>query len=162
MMKKYYLVLTEILLIGFILAGCECGPGTPGEPIERPEPELPPPSPPPSPPTSQNEYFRIEGNNLVYFDGKNKYYLIKGKVEDLKFEKVKGAGNSYYVGINLKLNDGQIKTNLNSIVALRNINRTITSQQTGGSGESSPPYNFEPIEPPQPGPPFPPGWVERY
>lgn len=162
-MKKYYLFLIQVLLIGFILGGCECGPGTIEEPIERPEPELPPPSPPSTTPTSQNEYFMIEGNNLVYFDGENKYYSIKGKVEDLKFEKVKGAGNSYYITVNLKLKDGQIKTDLNSIIALRNTNRTINFQQSGSFSESPPPYEIEPVQPPQPGPPFPPpGWEERY
>ncbi|MCM8771622.1 MAG: hypothetical protein NC926_04640 [Candidatus Omnitrophica bacterium] len=161
-MKKSYLFLTEILLLTFILAGCECGPGIPEEPIDRPEPELPPPSPPTPPPsTTQDEYFQLEGNNLVYFDGKNKYYLIKGKVESVKFEKVKGDGNSYYISVNLKLKDGQIITNLDSIIALRNINRTVNSgTSSGGSvdpgGGTSPPPNFEPIEPPEVGPVIPP------
>ncbi|MCM8804804.1 MAG: hypothetical protein NC833_06085 [Candidatus Omnitrophica bacterium] len=153
-MKRHYIILTEILLLGFILAGCECGPGTPQEPIEGPEPELPPPPPTTPPPTTQNEYFQIEGNNLVYFDGTKKYYLIKNKVENLKFEKVKGDGNAYYVSVNLKLKDGQIITNLDSIIALRNVNRNITSAASGtsssssGSGSSGPtPPQFQPIEP---------------
>lgn len=168
-MKKFYLILTEILLLGFILAGCECGPGEPIEPIEGPEPELPPSPPPPSPPqTTQNEYFQQEGNDLVYFDGTKKYYLIKGKVESVKFEKVQGSGNAYYINVNLKLKDGEIKTTVDSIIALRNINRTITSTSSSsssgggssGGGSGSGTGNFEPIgpiEPPSVGPVIPPG-----
>ncbi|MCS7180086.1 MAG: hypothetical protein NZ891_01870, partial [bacterium] len=111
-MKKLYLLLSEITMIIFLFSGCECGPGSITEPIERPEPEIPPspPPPPPQPPTTQNEYFQIEGNNLVYFDGVNKHYLIKNKVENIRFEKVKGEGNAYYVTVNLRLKDGEIKT----------------------------------------------------
>jgi uncharacterized membrane protein YgcG len=161
-MKKFYLILTEILILGFILSGCECGPGsgTPIEPIEPPEPPSTPPPPPP--PTTQNEYFQREGNDLVYFDGTTKYYLIKGKVEDVKFNKVAGDGGAYYVNVVLKLKDGEIRTSLDSLIALRNINRTITSQSTqqtgsggssggnsgGSSGGSSGEEEFQPVEPP--------------
>jgi uncharacterized membrane protein YgcG len=161
-MKKLYLILTEILILGFILSGCECGPGsgTPIEPIEPPEPPSTPPPPPP--PTTQNEYFQREGNDLVYFDGTTKYYLIKGKVEDVKFNKVAGDGGAYYVNVVLKLKDGEIRTSLDSLIALRNINRTITSQSTqqtgsggssggnsgGSSGGSSGGEEFQPVEPP--------------
>ncbi len=160
-MKRFYLILTEILILGFILSGCECGPGQPGEPIEGPEPPIsPPPPPPPPPPTSQNEYFQKEGNDLVYFDGTKKYYLIKGKVEDVKFNKVKGDGDSYYISVVLKLKDGEIRTSLDSLIALRNINRTIKSEtsssssgsSTGSGTDSSGIGNFQPIEPPKTGP----------
>ncbi|MCM8767453.1 MAG: hypothetical protein NC921_01545 [Candidatus Omnitrophica bacterium] len=175
-MKRYYIILTEIILLLFILAGCECGPGIPGEPIEGPEPELPPPTTPPSPPPqTQNEYFKIEGNNLVYFDGTKKYYLIKDKVENLKFDKVKGYGNSYYVNVDLNLKDGKIRTFLNSVIALRNISRTINSVSTDsgsssgsgsssdGSGSSGAETNidFQPVKPPEIGPPFPPPGSEE-
>jgi uncharacterized membrane protein YgcG len=161
-MKKFYLILTEILILGFILSGCECGPGS-GTPIETIEPPEPPSTPPPPPPpTTQNEYFQREGNDLVYFDGTRKYYLIKGKVEDVKFNKVAGDGGAYYVNVVLKLKDGEIRTSLDSLIALRNINRTITSQSTqqtgsgdssgsnsgGGSGGSSGGGEFQPVEPP--------------
>jgi len=154
-MKKFYLILTGILILGFILSGC--GPGKPGSgtPREPREPSKPPstsPPPPPPAPTTQNEYFQRERNDLVYFDGTKKYYLIKGKVEDVKFNKVAGDGGAYYVDVVLKLKDGEIRTSLDSLIALRNINRTITSQSTqqtssgGSSGRRY--YDFEPIEPP--------------
>ncbi len=164
MKKKFYIILTQILILGFILSGCECGPGS-GSPIEPIEPYEPPPTPPTSPPTTQNEYFQKEGNDLVYFDGTKKYYLIKGKVEDVKFNKIAGDSGSYYVSVVLKLKDGEIKTSLDSLIALRNINRTIKSETTsgsggssiGGSGGSSGGEIFEPIEPPSTGPVIPPG-----
>lgn len=160
MKKKFYLILTQIIILGFILSGCECGPGDiEPEPIEPYEPPPTSPPPPSTPPTTQNEYFQREGNDLVYFDGTRKHYLIKGKVEDVKFNKIAGDGGSYYVSVVLKLKDGEIKTSLDSLIALRNINRTITSQgslgtSSGGSGTgsggSSGGGSFEPIEPIEP------------